>query len=216
MSTKNLARAISQGGHDANYNLRVRTYHRRSRREARRFVGAMLADGMGDAHVAVEHVNWGYAGKKATGSGGPLRRWLGAMVGRDFEEAYHRLCGHDRRSRRGRELVKRALDLIEDVSDDASVMLDDDITVDLGGTLHRGSDFASSRGRSSRPAAYLPMRRAVVDRCGELFWKCKDGALVAMSAEQAETFHLLPGSRQRRLKGYHRTMDGKRRKNRTP
>ncbi len=190
MSINALARAITQGGHNANLNLRVRRFHRRSRREERRFVEAMLADGECDARIDVEHAHWGYATMSRTGKDGPLARWLDAMAGRDDEEAHHRLCLADRRTARGRELIERAASRLRD-------------------------DALPPRDRDSvRPVVRWSVRRKVADRCGDLFWKKRDGRLVPLTAEETERFHLLPGNLQRRLKGYHRSMDGKRRKDR--
>lgn len=209
MSVKDLARAITQGGHDNGLNQRVRRANRGERREARRFVAAMLA-GEDDAHIDVESAHWGYAERERTGKDNALVRWLDRMVGHNFEEAYHRLCLADRRSARGRELVKRALSLITHADNDAALVFDHDVVVDRDGTICRGSDFMSERDLPPRPVVRWPASRKVVDHCGDLFWKC-DGQLIPFTAEEAELFHLLSGDRQRRIKGYYRPMNGKRR-----
>lgn len=215
MSTKNLARAISQGGHDASYNHRIRRANRQTRQEEKRFIRALLSDETSDAQIDVPPVSWGYAGKKSTGSAGPLRRWLDGMVGHDLEEAYHRLCRFDRRTREGRRVIRMAEAIIEDATDHTSLVTYDDVVVDENGTLRAGSDFACETDPRPRPYVRWPIRRnrRVIERCGDLFFRV-NGALVPFTDEQTEDYHRLSGSNQRALKGYHRSMDGKRRKNR--
>lgn len=214
MAIKNLARAITQGGHDINLNDRVRLAHRRERREARRFIVALLADEQSDAQIDIGHAHYGYAEKISTGKDTPLVRWLNRMVGHNFEEAYHRLCLADRRSARGRELIERTLSIVERADDDATWVSDHDMVVDLDGTLCRGSDFVSEYNLSPRPIVRWSVHHKVVDHCGDLFWKKRNGELIPLTEQEARNFHLLPGNRQRDLKGYYRSMFGKRRLNR--
>lgn len=211
MSIKNIARACCQGGHNPHFNLRVKAHRRRTRRAEKRFVQALLVNSESDAQISVKSPRWRYEEMGDTGRDGPLVRWLTAMVGHDFDEAYHRLSRADRRSKAGHAFMKRVRRQFDWEHNDATAVWHDDIVVDRCGTLCRGDDYESQRVGNHRPWVRWSFRRKVVDRCGDLFWKEDDGTLVPFSQEATEQFHLLSGNQQRRIKGYYRSMDGKRR-----
>ncbi len=237
MAVKNLARAIIQGGR-TNYNKWQRRYSTRvERRQVKRYVAKMISEYDGEilhprldfelGVIVMETESVGgnlvepvreHISPEFDDHLGTLESWLDAHVGKDWEEVWHKLCRFDRNSIAGRHLVndhaRGQVSLISDHHNGSR-----DFIVDDEGKFCRASDFKSERS-NVLPRYYKELKsdrfandRKVVDRCGVLYWK--DGEIqTAMSDEESEYFHSLTGHTQRKLKGYHRSYRGQRRKDR--
>ncbi len=240
MSTKNLSRAIIQGGR-TNSNKWQRRYSTKvERRKVKRYVEQTICEAneeilhprldfeLGVIVIEIESVGGNLVMPVRTRVQpefndhlGPLNRWLSAQVGKDWEEVWHKLCHFDRDSIAGRHLVNdHARGQIIDVGDDHKWAFQDTLVVDENGQFCRASDFESSHiwnkrwENADKKSDQWANGRKVVDQCGKLYWKEGD-ILTAMSEEDGEFFQMLTGHSQRALKGYHRFSGGKRRKNRT-
>lgn len=235
MSTKNLARAIIQGGRaDSSKSIRRRTT-RTERRRAKRYVAHALDAIEGateriftvDAHgvarideIRSDNPDIRVPAPRRTRTYpdfndrlGPLNRWLDAHVGRSWEEVWHKLCLHDRSSTAGRHLVddhaRKSVGLWTDEHTSDRFVVDED------GTLCRESDFARAPRVSPRPWLRPDERdawsrkRAVATVGDERFWRDGD-ALVPFTDEDEAVYQSLRGYDQRALRGYCRPFGKKR------
>lgn len=217
MSVKNIACAITQGGHSPSYNFRMRQCNRRERQEAKRFINMIGRDEESDAVMMLEHRYWGYRRDASTGRLSAFTRWIHTQIGRTFDEVNHDLAQLDRRWKVRQSFRERIVNSLRHIWDDTQWVQVDDVVVDDRGTLCRGSEVESLPRKVRRPApANLwdieDAAGTVVESCGELYWK-HAGRLVSFTPEETERFYALPGYQQRTLKAYHRPL-GKRRKNR--
>lgn len=212
MAVKNLAAAVAQGGRTRSTQFFVRQLNRQVRHGMRARLRAIDARDLNpvDANVDVTRYPGCYMHRDAdrTGSLSPLERRMRGMAGREFDEAYAFSCLHDRRTTKGDRLAKSTLDRAVWLSQHDTGIGRYEMGVDADGILCRGEQVTSARAatRNRMPEGgdegfkrWLD-GRAVVDRCGTLCWN-RDGVEMPMDASDAETYHRLYGTFQRKARG---------------